>query len=126
MTQVAHRSMVGPIRSVLGWMVYTTLAAAFLAWAWQGLHGALSALLGGLVSIASGAVFAWVGARSKGRTAGETLRTVIRAEVSKLALIVGLLWLVLAHYRQVVPGIFIGTFILTVVIFSMAILVRDK
>ena len=126
MTRVAHSGRVGPIRTVLGWMVLTTLAAGLLAWIWQGSHGALSALAGGLISIASGSVFAWVAARGKSRTAGEALRTVIRAEVSKIALIVGLLWLVLAHYRQVVPGVFIGTFILTVVIFSMAIAVRGK
>jgi ATP synthase protein I len=107
-------------------MMYATLAAVLLAWVWQGHHGALSALLGGLINIASGGVFAWVAARGQSRTAGETLRTVVRAEVSKVALIVGLMWLVLTHYRQVVPGVFIGTVILTVVIFSMAILVREK
>jgi ATP synthase protein I len=107
-------------------MAYATLAAVLLGWVWQGRDGALSALLGGFISIASGAVFAWVAARGQSRTTGETLHTVIRAEVSKIALIVGLLWLVLAHYRQVVPAVFFGTFILTVVIFSMAILVREK
>lgn len=123
---MAYRGRVGPFRTVLGWMVLATLAMAVIAWVWQGHHGALSALLGGFVSIASGAVFAWIAARGKSRTAGEALHTVIRAEVSKIALIVGLLWLVFAHYRQVVPGAFIGTFILTVVIFSMAIAVRGK
>jgi ATP synthase protein I len=107
-------------------MMLATLAAGLVGWVWQGGHGALSALLGGFISIASGGVFAWVAARGKSRTAGEALHTVIRAEVSKIALIVGLLWLVFAHYRQVVPGAFIGTFILTVVIFSMAIAVRSK
>lgn len=126
MTRVAHPGRVGPFRTVLGWMILATLATALAAWVWQGHHGALSALLGGLISIVSGAVFAWIAARGKSRTAGEALHTVIRAEVSKIALIVGLLWLVFAHYRQVVPGPFIGTFILTVVIFSMAIAVRGK
>jgi ATP synthase protein I len=107
-------------------MMLATLAAGLVGWVWQGGHGALSALAGGFISIASGGVFAWVAARGKSRTAGEALHTVIKAEVSKIALIVGLMWLVLAHYRQVVPGVFIGTFILTVVIFSMAIAVRGK
>jgi ATP synthase protein I len=126
MTRVAHRSGVGPIQAALWRMVYATAAAALIAWVWQGHHGAISALLGGIINIVAGAVFAWVAARSHGRTAGEILRAAIRAEVSKVALVVCLLWLVLVHYRQVVPAAFFGTFVLTVVIFSMAIAVRGK
>ena len=114
------------IRVVLWWMVYATLAAALIAWLGHGYHGAVSALLGGFINILAGAVFAWVAARGNARTAGEILRTIIRAEVGKLALIICLLGLVLVHYRQVVPAVFFGTFFLTVVIFSMAILVREK
>jgi len=123
---VARFGTTGPFRIVLRWMIVATLLAGLAAWVWQGHHGALSALLGGLISIASGSVFAWAAARGKSRTAWEALSTVIRAEVSKIGLIVGLMWLVFAHYRQVVPAVFIGTFILTVVIFSMAIAVRGK
>jgi ATP synthase protein I len=126
MTRVAHSSGVGPFQAVLWRMVYATLAAALIAWVWQGHHGAISALLGGIINIVAGAIFAWVVARGHGRTAGGILRTAIRAEVSKVALVFSLLWLVLVHYRQVVPAVFFGTFILTVVIFSMAILVREK
>ena len=124
MTRVAHLSGVGPIQAVLWRMVYATAATALIAWVWQGHHGALSALLGGIINIVAGAAFARVIARGHGKTAGGILRIAIRAEISKIALIVGLMWLVLVHYRQVVPGVFIGTFILTVVIFSMAIRVR--
>lgn len=126
MTRVLHLSGVGPIQIVLWRMVYATLAAALIAWVWQGHHGAISALLGGIINIVAGAIFAWVAARGHGRTAGAILHTAIRAEVGKLALIFCLLWLVLVHYRQVVPAVFFGTFFLTVVIFSMAILVREK
>src|SRR5687767_4969550 len=106
MNRVAHPGRGGAFRYVQKWIVVITLPAALAAWVWQGHHGALSALLGGFISIASGAVFAWFAARGKSRTAGEALHTVIRAEVSKIALIVGLMWLVLAHYEQVVPGVF--------------------
>jgi hypothetical protein len=41
-------------------------------------------------------------------------------------LIVLQLWLVLVHYKQLVLVPFFGTFILTVIFFSMAILVRDR
>jgi ATP synthase protein I len=107
-------------------MAYATLAAALLSWMWQGHHGAISALLGGIINLVAGALFAWIIARSRSGTAGEVLRTAVRAEVSKVALIFCLLWLVLVHYRDVVPAAFFGTFFLTLVIFSMAILVRER
>lgn len=126
MTRLARLSGDGPMRAMLRRMAYATLAAVLLAWIWQGRHGAVSALLGGTINLVSGALFAWIVARGRGRTAGEILRTAIRAEVSKLALIFCLLWVVLVHYRQVVPAAFFGTFILTLVIFSTAILVRER
>jgi ATP synthase protein I len=115
-----------PFRIVLRWLACATIAAALLAGYWQGLHGAVSALLGGAVNLVAGAAFAWFAARGGIRTAGETLRTLIRAEATKVALIVAQLWLVLAHYKQVVPAAFFGTFILTVMLFSMAIFVRER
>ena len=126
MTRLARLGGVGPIRAMLRRMAYATLAAALLSWMWQGHHGAVSALLGGIINLVAGALFAWIIARSSGRTAGEALHTAIRAEVSKLALIFCLLWLVLVHYREVVPAAFFGTFLLTLVIFSMAILARER
>lgn len=94
-----------------------------------GLHGALSALLGGLVNVLAGAVFGWVatrGARRKTMAAGEAMLVVFRAEGVKIALIVMQLWLVLAHYKQIVLTAFFGTFVLTVILFSMAIFVRNR
>ena len=117
---------IGAIRTVLRWMVYATFAGAIIAWVGHGHHGAVSALLGGFINILAGAIFAWVAARSSTRTAGEILRTVIRAEVGKIALIICLLGLVLVYYRQVVPVAFFGTFFLTVLLFTTAILIRDR
>ena len=93
---------------------------------WLGRHGALSALLGGLINLTAGAVFGWVATRSNKRTAGEALLALMRAEAGKVALIVVQLWLVLALYKQVVLAPFFGTFILTVICFSMAFFVRDR
>ena len=117
---------VGAFRTVLRWMVYATFAAALIAWVGDGHHGAASALLGGLVNILAGAMFAWVASRGNTRTAGEILRTVIRAEAGKVTLIIGLLAAVLAIYRQVVPMAFFGTFFLTLILFTTAILIRDR
>jgi ATP synthase protein I len=116
----------GAIRVVLRWMLCATLAAALIAWVGSGHHGAVSALLGGFINILAGAIFAWLAARGNTRTAGRILRTAIRAEVSKIVLIVCLLGLVLGHYHHIVPLAFFGTFFLTVLLFAAAILIRDS
>jgi F0F1-type ATP synthase assembly protein I len=98
------------------------LLAAF----WWGLHGAISALFGGLINVAAGTVFGLVATHSRKRTVGEALIALARAEAGKVALIVLQLWLVLAYYKPLMPAPFFGTFILTVIFFSMAIFVRER
>ena len=97
-----------------------------LAGFWLGLHAALSAMFGGLVNLTAGTVFGMVATHGRKRTAGEALMSAFRAEAIKVALIVTQLWLVLANYKQLVPLAFFGTFVLTVIFFSMAIFVRDR
>ena len=115
-----------PIRTVLRWQLYATAASMSLAAIWMGMHGALSALAGGLVSVTAGAVSALLASLGGKRSAGEALLTLLRAEAAKVALIVGGLWVILALYEQVVPVIFFGTFILTVMFFSLGVLVRSR
>ena len=115
-----------PIRTVLRWLIYATVVAAVIAGLWEGYHGAVSALLGGAINLTAGAAYGWVASRSSNRTAGEALRALFRAEASKITLIVVLLWLVLGSYKQVVLAAFFGTFILTVILFSMAFFVRER
>jgi ATP synthase protein I len=114
-----------PIRTVLRWQLYATAAAALVAGWWQGIPGAISAVLGGLVNMAAGWVFGWFASRAKAGT-GETLVALLRAEASKILVIVVLLWLVLAVYRQVALAAFFGTFIVTALLFSAAFFVRDR
>ena len=119
-----------PLRTVLRWQLYATAASMFIAAIWMGTHGAMSALAGGLVNVTAGAASALLASagRQAGRrpSAGAALVTLMRAEAAKVALIVVQLWLVLALYEQVVPAFFFGTFILTVIIFSMSIFVRSR
>lgn len=115
-----------PIRTVLRWQLYATAASMSIAGLWMGPHGAASALLGGLVNMTAGAVFGWVATRSSKRSPGEVLLALLRAEAGKVGLIVIQLWLVLAYYKQVVMAAFFGTFFLTVILFSMAIFVRNR
>jgi ATP synthase protein I len=115
-----------PIRTVLRWQLYATAASMLTAAFWSGTHGALSALLGGLINIAAGTVFGLVATHSRKRTAGEALIALMRAEASKVALIVVQLWLVLVYYKALMFAPFFGTFFLTVIFFSMAIFVRER
>lgn len=116
-----------PIRTVLKWQLYASLVLAVLGGIWFGHHGAVSALLGGLVNVTAGYVYGrFASRRSKGQTAGEALRSLFRAEASKIILIVMQLALVMMFYKEVVALVFIGSFVVTVLMFSMAILVRDN
>jgi ATP synthase protein I len=113
-------------RPIIGLQVLCTAAASLLS-AWlAGMHGAISAVLGGSIGIVAGAAFAALAARGKSKSAGEALYAVLRAEAVKLAFMILLLWIALATYKDVVAIGLIGTFIATVLIFTMAILVREK
>lgn len=120
------RDLAKPIRTVLRWQVMATAALTLTAWVLAGVHGALSAALGGAVSILSGLGSAVVASTGKAESAGGVLLVVLRAEAVKLGLIVILLWLVLATYRDVVVTAFLGSFVTTVLVFSMAFFVRDN
>lgn len=89
------------------------------------MHGAISALLGGLINVTAGGVYAKMVSGSAARSAGQTLRTLIRAEASKIALIVLQLWLVLTAYHDVVVTTFFAAFAISVLVSPMALLVRE-
>ncbi|HVC12532.1 MAG TPA: ATP synthase subunit I [Burkholderiales bacterium] len=120
------RTLSKPIRTVLRWQLIATLALTLVAAAVAGVHGALSAALGGTVSVCAGLVSGVVASAGKAESAGGVLIGALRAEGIKIGLIVILLWLVLATYTDVVALAFLGTFILTALIFSVAFVVRDR
>jgi ATP synthase protein I len=114
-----------PIRTVLRWQMLATVALTLLAGALGGVHGALSASLGGVVSISAGWVSGLVAATGKGESAGGGLLTALKAEAVKLGVIASLLGIVLVGYAEVEVPVFLGSFIVTVLIFSMAFFVRE-
>ena len=114
-----------PIRTVLRWQAAATALVALLAGYLAGIHGTISAALGGAVSILSGLAFAAVASLSKTKTVEGALVGALRAEATKIGVIVVLLWLVFSTYENIVAIAFIGTFAVTVIIFSMAFFVRD-
>ena len=119
------RPLSRPIRTVLQWQVIATAGLA-LAAAWlEGMHGAVSAVAGGSVSLVAGTVSALVAARGGAKTAGGILVGALTAEGVKIGLIFVLLPLVLVAYRDVVALAFFASFLVTVLIFAMAFFVRE-
>ncbi|HET9337907.1 MAG TPA: ATP synthase subunit I [Casimicrobiaceae bacterium] len=114
-----------PIRMVLRWQALATLAIAAAAGLWAGGHAALSAALGGLVTLSSTVVYAFVLGLGPTATAGASIVTMMRAEGAKILVILLQLWLVLATYRDVVLAALFAAFAVTVLLFSTALLARE-
>jgi ATP synthase protein I len=114
-----------PIRTVLRWQLIATAALTLAGGILAGVHGALSAALGGAVSVCAGWLSAVVASKGKAQSAGEVLTGALMAEGVKIGIIVLLLWLVLATYDDVVAPAFFGSFVAAVLIFAMAFFVRD-
>lgn len=110
----------------LSWQLLVTVAFVSIGAYWAGWHGALSAALGGAVSIISGLVFVALTASKKVRSADSVLLTALRAEGAKVASIIVLLWIVLSWYTRIVTIAFFATFVVTVIIFSLTFFVREK
>lgn len=115
-----------PIRVVLRWQFFATVCIAGLAGWLVGAHGAMSALFGGAISMIAGWMSARVSLRRRAVTAGEILLSAIIAEGVKLGVIGGLLGLAFWLYGEMVVTAFLGSFVLTVLIFSMAFFVSDR
>ena len=114
------------LRTVLRWQLLATAALAAISALAAGRHGAVSAALGGLVSFVAGLGFAAVASASRKDSVGLAMLAALRAEAVKIVLIVALLWVVLSVYKSVVIVAFIGTFTVTVVVFALALFVREK
>jgi F0F1-type ATP synthase assembly protein I len=115
-----------PVRVVLGWQGACAVAFAAAAWALSGPHAAASAGLGAGVGIAAAVAFALVASLGGAASAGVALAAVLRAEAVKIALIVVSLWLVLKFYEDVSVAWFIGSFLVSALILSLAMLIREK
>jgi ATP synthase protein I len=118
-----------PVLIILKWQAIATFAIAAIAGIWVGGHGALSAVLGGVVSLSATVVYAVVlrmGLASRGPTpAAKGLVSMFRAEAAKIVAIVAQLWFVLTQYRELVALAFFAAFIVTVLLSSVGLLARD-
>ncbi|MEQ1515440.1 MAG: ATP synthase subunit I [Usitatibacteraceae bacterium] len=114
------------IRVVLRYQAIATLFIAAVVGAIGGVHWGVSACLGGLVSLLGGVTYGLLLSRVGKGSAENALAGMMRAESAKVLVIVLLLWLVFASYKEVFGAGFIGTFIVTTLIFSLAIFIRQK
>jgi F0F1-type ATP synthase assembly protein I len=120
------RALRRPIRTVLMWQLGVSAAMMFAAALLADMQGALSAAAGGAVSIVAGLASAVVASLGDAKSAGGVLAAALRAEAVRLGLALLLLWLVLANYGQaVVVAVFLGAFVVTMLVFSMAFFVRE-
>src|SRR5688500_7664613 len=120
-----QRDLRKPVLTVLRWQLLATAVSTLIAGALAEGHGAVSAALGGSVSILSGTVSAAVASLGKADSAGGLVCAALGADAVKGGLLVILLWVVLTQYGDVVVAAFLGTFLATALIFAMAFFVRD-
>jgi ATP synthase protein I len=114
-----------PYRAVLLSQAVATVAIAAMSGLVAGVHGALSAILGGVINVSAGVVYMFVLAVAPPRTAGGTIAAMFRAEGAKILVIIALLWLVLSTYRDAVLPAFLAAFVVTVLLSSVALFVRE-
>jgi ATP synthase protein I len=114
-----------PIVTVLRWQIAATAAMTLAGAMMAGGHGAASSAAGGAISIVAGLASALVASLGKGKSAGAILLSALHAEALKIGLALLLLWLVLVNYQEAAVGALLATFIVTMLIFSMAFFVRD-
>ena len=120
-----RRTFGKPIVTVLKWQLVATAVATLAAALIAGQHAAASAAAGGAVSIVAGMAAAAIAALGNAQSAGGVLAGALRAEAVKIGLALVLLWLVLSNYPQAAVGVLLATFVVTMLIFSMAFFVRD-
>ncbi len=114
-----------PIRTVLRWqLVATGLAVVVVGWL-AGVHGALSAALGGAISMTGGLAAAWFAFRKPASDAATAISSALVAEALKVLLLVAGLAAVFVLYKNVVAIGLIATFTITTILFSMALFVRE-
>lgn len=86
----------------------------------------MSAVLGGGVALAGSLAYAIVAARPVDGTPLNVLRGLIRAQAVKVLVVVVLLWTVFKFHAAPDTAAFFVTFVLAVLAFSVAALVRDR
>ena len=86
----------------------------------------VSVLLGGLISVCGTFAYGAIVSRLGVTSAGNVLRTALRAEAVKIMLMVILLWLAFRVYADLVAAALFAGFAVTVLMFRIALFIRDE
>jgi ATP synthase protein I len=100
------------------------IAVVLIAGALGGTAAAVSAFLGGGIGVLGSVVFLMLTAVQQPSAEG-VVRVLIRAEAVKIAVIVLLLWLCFATYRELVVVAFFGAFVVSVLVSGIVNAVPD-
>ena len=115
-----------PVRWALAAQSGVACVATLICLGGFGPPAAWSAALGGLVAVAGSLAYAIVAAKPVDGAPFDALRGLIRAQAVKVLVVVLLLWTVFKFHAAPVPAAFFVTFVLAVLAFSVAALVRDR
>jgi len=113
------------MRTAMRWQIYATAALGLLAAVFFGVHAAVSAVLGGIINQIADFAYAMLVSGNRVRTAGNTLRALFRGEAARIVLIVFQMGWVLMSYKDIVHYAFFISFVVSVIVFRMAILVKE-
>ncbi len=114
-----------PMRVVMLCQIVATLLLTLGSGLLGGLEMGVSALLGGLANQVADLAYALMVSGSKVRSAGSVLRILFRAEVVRVTLIILLLSAVLVGYARVNSLMTLCSFMMSVLIFRMAICLKE-
>jgi ATP synthase protein I len=112
-------------RRTVVWQLMVSLALAAVAAFVAGWHGFWSAMLGGGIGIIGVLVFVLVAGCVQGDSRN-VIRIALRAEAVKILVIVALLWLVFIAYRDMVVLVFMGAFVVSVLLSGLVFAVSGN
>jgi F0F1-type ATP synthase assembly protein I len=112
-------------RVLLLWQAAAVAAFAAVGALWAGTPGAVSGALGAAINLVANFVYALMGGIVRPATAIGALLVIMRAEGFKIGLILVQLVLVLVLYRELRAAPFILAFIVTTLMFGIALRVRN-
>lgn len=98
---------------------------AVLGGLWAGKAGAVSGALGAAINLVANFVYALMGGIVRPASAAGALIVIMRAEAFKIALILLQLFLAVKLYRELVVGPFVAAFIVTALMFAIALRARN-
>ncbi len=114
-----------PIRAVLRWQLLAGAACALAALLGWGTRAGWSAALGAGITIASTVAYALMLGAGEKSSAAASVATMLRAEAVKIVVVIGGFWMALTRIAGVVQFALFATFVVTVLLFRVALLVRE-